>query len=52
MISEINKKTKEILDNFLLSIKAAEEKRDKKIEELIERAEEKYVDQIKKDINL
>ena len=52
MENDINKKIEEIYNSFKLELQKVKDKKNKKIAELMEKAEEDYIEKIKKDIKL
>ena len=52
MKSDLNKKIEEIHCNFKKELQIAKVKKDRRVAELLELAEEEYVEKIKKDIKL
>ncbi len=52
MKSDLNKKIEEIYKAFKLDLKKAKDEKDRRIAELLERAEKEYIEKIKKSIKL
>ncbi|MDA3840681.1 MAG: hypothetical protein PF572_06385 [Patescibacteria group bacterium] len=52
MKSDLNRKIEEIYAAFKKEVQAAKDEKDRLIADLLERAEEEYIEKIKKDIKL
>jgi len=52
MVGDINKKISEIYEKYKSDIQKAKDLKDQEMASLLERAENEYVEKLKKDINL
>lgn len=52
MKSDLNKKIELIYDNFKKELQKAKDNKDIQVAQLLERVEKKYVEELKKNINL